>query len=105
MTAQTLQVLAMFLRDLSHEWHGFSLVEQTGIKSGTLYPILIRLEKAGWLSSRLEGVDPSAVGRPPRRLYVLTGEGERAARAELDAHLSALAPAPAPVPSLRSRLA
>lgn len=106
MTAQTLQVLALFLDDPSNEWHGFALIDRTGIKSGTLYPILIRLEKAGWLSSHLEDVNPAAVGRPPRRQYALTGEGERVARAELAAHLEALAPAHGPsTPRLRERLA
>jgi PadR family transcriptional regulator PadR len=93
MTTQTLAVLALMLEDPSTEWYGFSLIGQTKIKSGTLYPILIRLENAGWLESRVEDVDPRAVGRPARRLYALTGEGERLARAELAAHIKALTPA------------
>jgi len=105
MTIQTLQVVSAFLEDVTHEWHGFGLVDRTGIKSGTLYPILIRLEKAGWLDSRLEDIDPSAAGRPPRRLYVLSAEGEAAARVELAAHLDALAPARASAPKFRERLA
>lgn len=105
MTVQTLKVLALFLEDVLAEWYGFSLVDQTRIKSGTLYPILIRLEKAGWLTSRLEDVDPKVVGRPPRRLYALTGEGERAARRELASHLEALAPATRPRRVPRERLA
>jgi len=105
MTAQTLKVLAMFLADTDLEWYGFSLVDQTKIKSGTLYPILIRLEQAGWLASRLEDIDPKIAGRPPRRLYALTGQGERAARRELSSHLDALAPAPNPMRFPRERLA
>jgi DNA-binding PadR family transcriptional regulator len=54
-----------------------------GVLSGTVYPLLRRLEDKGWLSSRWEDVDPAAAGRPRRRLYRLTGEGEAAARAEL----------------------
>jgi PadR family transcriptional regulator, regulatory protein PadR len=104
-TAQTLKVFALFLGDVTAEWHGFDLIEQTKIKSGTMYPILIRLEKAGWLQSRLEDVDPSVVGRPARRLYALTGEGERVARAEVTAHLEALTPAPRPAPVARERFA
>jgi PadR family transcriptional regulator, regulatory protein PadR len=105
MTAQTLKVLAVFLADTDAEWYGFSLADQTKIKSGTLYPILIRLEQAGWLASRLEDIDPKIVGRPPRRLYTLTGKGERAARRERAAHLEALAPVLKPVQPSRERLA
>jgi DNA-binding PadR family transcriptional regulator len=105
MTTQTLKVLALFLEDLDSEWYGFSLVERTQIKSGTLYPILIRLEKAGWLSSRLEDVDPSTVGRPARRMYALTGEGATAARAEVAAQVEALAPAARPVATPQRRFA
>jgi PadR family transcriptional regulator, regulatory protein PadR len=106
MTAQTLAVLALLLEDPTAEWHGFGLIDRTKIKSGTLYPILIRLEKAGWLESRLEAVDPHVAGRPPRRLYVLTGEGERLARAGLASHMEALAPAAARLPLVpRGRMA
>jgi PadR family transcriptional regulator, regulatory protein PadR len=105
MTKTTLQVLARLLQEPTAEWYGFDLIDQTKIKSGTLYPILIRLEKAGWLESRLEDVDPHVVGRPARRLYLLTGEGERLARAELASHLDALAPAPRPAPSPQESLA
>lgn len=93
MTTTTLKVLARMLEEPSGEWYGFDLIDQTKIKSGTLYPILIRLEKAGWLESRLEDVDPHLAGRPARRLYSLSGEGERLARSELESHLSDLRPA------------
>lgn len=100
-----MKVLARLLQEPAAEWYGFDLIDQTKIKSGTLYPILIRLEKAGWLESHLEDVDPRVVGRPARRLYALTGEGERLARAELAAHLEALTlPSPAALPP-RERLA
>ena len=105
MTTTTMKVLARLLDDPTGEWYGFDLIEQTGIKSGTLYPILIRLEKAGWLQSHLEDVDPHDVGRPPRRLYSLTGEGARLARVELESHLQALAPMSRPVISPEGRLA
>ena len=107
MTAHTLKVLAILLEDPAAEWPGFDLMDRTKIKSGTLYPILIRLEKAGWLKSCLEDIDPHRAGRPPRRLYRLTGEGERLARQELTSHLEALAPAAPAVrmPLPRERLA
>ncbi len=105
MTTTTLKVLARMLEEPSDEWYGFDLIDQTKIKSGTLYPILIRLEKAGWLESRLEDVDPHLAGRPARRLYSLTGEGERLARAELKSHLRDLRPAARPSAPRRERLA
>jgi PadR family transcriptional regulator PadR len=105
MTTTTLKVLARLLEEPTDEWYGFDLIDQTKIKSGTLYPILIRLEKAGWLESRLEEVDPHVAGRPARRLYSLTGEGERLARAELESHLRDLTPAAPPLRPTRERLA
>src|SRR4051794_15139822 len=105
MTRQTLAVLAVFLADAEAEWHGVNLADQTGLKSGTLYPLLARLEKAGWLASRQEDVDPRLVGRPRRRLYVLTGEGAAAARRELTSHLEVVSRPFQPVPSNRARTA
>jgi PadR family transcriptional regulator len=105
MTTTTLKVLARMLEEPSGEIYGFDLIDQTKIKSGTLYPILIRLEKAGWLKSRLEDIDPQVAGRPVRRLYSLSGEGERLARAALESHLSDLrSVAPSLLPP-RERLA
>ena len=46
-----------------------------GLATGTLYPILLRLESAGWFVSRWENVDPTAVGRPRKRFYRLTAAG------------------------------
>lgn len=105
MTTTTLKVLARMLEEPRGEWYGFDLIDQTRIKSGTLYPILIRLEKAGWLESRLEDVDPHVAGRPARRFYSLTGEGERLARSELESHVKDLRLAGAPIAARRERLA
>jgi PadR family transcriptional regulator PadR len=53
--------------------HGYELSDQTGLKSGTLYPILMRLSDRGMLDSKWE---PSPhQGRPPRKLYRLTAQG------------------------------
>src|SRR3954452_479048 len=92
MSSQTLQLLRALLEDPTAEWYGFDLMERTKLKSETLYPILFRLEQAGWLASRTEAVDPSEVGRAARRFYHLTGEGERAARHELEAAVTSLMP-------------
>jgi len=54
---------------------GADIARATRMLSGTLYPILLRLEKAGWLESEWEDLDPSEAGRPRKRLYRLTGTG------------------------------
>jgi DNA-binding PadR family transcriptional regulator len=59
----------------SKEAAGSDISKQTRMLSGTLYPILMRLERSGWLTSRWEQVDPRNAGRPRRRLYRLTGVG------------------------------
>lgn len=85
-----LRVLRLMLRDPSEPRYGLELMDQTGVKSGTLYPLLARLAEAGWLSATREAVDPSAAGRPARTYYQLTGQGEAGAREAL----AALTPAP-----------
>ena len=77
------------LDDSYREWYGLALSNACGLKTGTIYPALARLEQAGWVSSYWEDVDPSVVGRPKRRLYRLTGEGADAGEERL------LGPAPA----------
>lgn len=64
--------------------HGFDIIDATGLRSGTVYPILRRLEEAALLRSHWEGAAAAhAAGRPPRRYYELTGGGAEAARAAL----------------------
>jgi DNA-binding PadR family transcriptional regulator len=65
--------------------HGFDLMDQTGLPSGTVYPALSRLERDGLLSSRWENARIAhQEKRPPRRYYELTPEGrERLAEALL----------------------
>jgi len=76
---QTLKVLEAFLDDPTGEIAGADVQKRGHLSSGTLYPILLRLESAGWLLSRWEKIDPSAAGRPRRRLYRLTPSGLRRA--------------------------
>jgi PadR family transcriptional regulator PadR len=74
---QTLKVLDAFLEDPTAELAGADVQKRGHLSSGTLYPILLRLESAGWLVSRWEKVDPASVGRPRRRLYRMTPTGLR----------------------------
>ncbi|WP_309117689.1 PadR family transcriptional regulator [Saccharothrix sp.] len=75
MTQPTKAVLAALLADAAREQYGLELGAASGLPSGTVHPILARLEAVGWLRSRWEDVDPSATGRPRRRYYRLTPEG------------------------------
>lgn len=84
MSSETLRILGVMLED-PMAWHyGLGLSDAAGIASGTIYPMLARLEKADWLESRWEKQGPDDEGRPRRRLYKLTGHGERAAMVELE---------------------
>jgi PadR family transcriptional regulator PadR len=58
---------------------GAEIGKATGTGSGTLYPLLLRLEGAGWLSSEWEMIDPHEAGRPRRRFYKLTALGQNKA--------------------------
>ncbi len=84
LTSSVLKVMAALLADPTAEHYGLRLMQQTGLPSGTLYPILVRLERAGWVRSRWEQVDPAAEGRPTRRYYRLTAEGAEQARDEVE---------------------
>ena len=82
-TLQTLKLLQVFMEGPSEPRYGLQLMERTGLKSGTIYPALHRLESEGWLRSWTEDVDSSAVGRPARRLYALTPTGHTSAERAL----------------------
>ena len=75
MSLQTLRVLELFLENPSEQLSGADVQKRSRLASGTLYPILLRLESAGWFVSRWETIDPSSAGRPRRRLYRLTAGG------------------------------
>jgi PadR family transcriptional regulator, regulatory protein PadR len=80
---QTLRVLRVFLKQPSNHLAGSDIWKQTEMLSGTLYPILMRLERSGWLDSKWEQLDPSDAGRPRKRLYRLTGTGYNKTREAL----------------------
>ena len=72
---QTLRALEAFLDSPADELSGADVQKRSGLASGTLYPILLRLESAGWFVSRWENIDPASAGRPRRRLYRITPNG------------------------------
>ena len=99
MTIPTQLVLSALLADPTRELYGVEIGNAAGLPSGTVHPILARLEGRGWLESRWEDIDPRVEGRPARRYYRLTPAGANAARqALLRAYRGRTrVPAPAPV--------
>jgi DNA-binding PadR family transcriptional regulator len=80
LSLQTQRVLAVLLEDPSAEVYGLDIMDRAGLSSGTLYPILARLEQAGWVMSRWEDIDERAAGRRRRRYYRLSRMGAEQAR-------------------------
>jgi DNA-binding PadR family transcriptional regulator len=80
MTLPTQLVLRALLAHPTRERYGLELGRAAGLPSGTVHPILARLEAAGWLESSWEQVDPHREGRPRRRYYRLTPDGAERAR-------------------------
>jgi PadR family transcriptional regulator PadR len=77
LSTQTLWVLNEFLQ-VPQEWrYGYDLSRNAGMKSGTLYPILMRLAEHRLLETRWEVAE---AGKPPRHMYKLTATGLRYAR-------------------------
>lgn len=77
MSPQTLDVLGEFLTQPSEWRYGYDLSRETLLKSGTLYPILMRLARHRWLETKWETVEQ---GTPPRHMYRLTRDGLELAR-------------------------
>lgn len=80
MTIPTQLVLRALLSDADSELYGVEIGAAAGLPSGTVHPILARLERIGWVTSRWEDIDPSVEGRPARRYYKVDAQGAEAAR-------------------------
>ena len=94
LTQPALKVLRFLLETPREGRSGAEMSKATKVGSGTLYPMLARLEAAGWLTSEWEVIDPSEAGRPRRRFYKLTAVGQNSAHkalADLQLALGALA--------------
>ena len=76
---QTLKLLDELLAKPGEWRYGYDLSKETGLKSGTLYPQLMRLETAGWLEAMWE--EAPQPGKPARHMYRLTELGESEAPA------------------------
>jgi PadR family transcriptional regulator PadR len=83
MSGPTLKVLKLMLEKPREGRSGADISRSLKIGSGTLYPLLARLENASWVKSEWEQIDPVEVGRPRKRFYKLTGQGQTRARKAL----------------------
>jgi DNA-binding PadR family transcriptional regulator len=69
-----MRLLLASLSEQRGEWrHGYDLLKATGLLSGTLYPLLMRMTDNGLVEA--EWRDPVQPGRPPRHVYRLTAAG------------------------------
>lgn len=81
MTLPTQLVLRTLLAEPTQEMYGLQICAEAGLPSGTIHPILARLEVLGWLESRWEDeADARGEGRPRRRYYKMTTDGAERAR-------------------------
>lgn len=88
LTLPTQLVLRVLLADPGREVYGAQVAAAAELPSGTVHPLLARLEGFGWLDSRWEATDPRESGRPRRRYYRLTPVGvSRAETALASVHL------------------
>jgi DNA-binding PadR family transcriptional regulator len=94
---QTASVVLALAADPVAWRHGYDLCQETGLKAGTMYPILMRLADEGLLETDWE--QTRVLGRPPRHLYRLSSSG-RALACELARPASAAAEAEASKPRL-----
>lgn len=88
MTLPMLLAIRAMLHEPGREMYGLEICKAAGLPSGTLHPVLARLERCGWLESRWEKIDdeetkPAAGGRPRRRYYRFSPGGAERARAAL----------------------
>jgi DNA-binding PadR family transcriptional regulator len=101
LTVQTLRVLKLLLDASTAQRYGLELARDARLPSGTIYPLLGRLERAGWVTSGWEDVEPTIEGRPARRYYTLTHKGRQLAREALaDFQLRQASPTGEPSPVL-----
>lgn len=80
-----LLVLQALYERLDDAHYGLELQKKLGLSNGALYPILDKLERAGYVRSDLEDIDESAAGRRKRRYFTLTADGIPFAQEQLRA--------------------
>jgi PadR family transcriptional regulator, regulatory protein PadR len=80
---QMLRLLSALLADPLAWRHGYDLMKDTGLSSGTLYPLLMRMAEQGLVEA--EWREPARQGRPARHAYRLTKSGTALATSILPA--------------------
>ena len=101
MTVAVARVLRIFLDDVAAPRYGYDLMRHTGFASGKLYPILARLERAGWLVREREDVEATVQGRPVRYFYRLNPSGLEEVRYQMAELSRQLQPSDGPAAALR----
>lgn len=84
LTYATVNVLRAMLENPTRDLYGLEICAAAGLPTGTVHPILARLEATGWLNSSWEQADPKAKGRPRRRYYRLSEHGAIRAQAAVN---------------------
>ncbi|MGW1807196.1 PadR family transcriptional regulator [Streptomyces sp. NPDC002078] len=79
-TSQACSILNIFLEAPERPRYGLELMKATGLSSGTVYPVIYRFERAGWLTATPEPIDPQKAGRRRRRAFKITPEGIQGAQ-------------------------
>jgi len=92
LTFQTLQVLRALLNDPAGEHYGLEISKEAGLPTGSIYPILTRMEVSGLVTSAWEDIDETVAKRRRRRYYRLTSDGLEFARDEVGKAARSLAP-------------
>jgi DNA-binding PadR family transcriptional regulator len=87
-------LLAALADRAPHWWHGYELMKETGLLSGTVYPLLMRMTDQGLVEAEWRA--PEQPGRPPRHAYRLTAKGLALAG---DCEAGRSAPGGTPVPA------
>lgn len=85
-----LRVLQALYQRLDTPFYGLELQRSLDISNGALYPILDKLERAGYVTSQTEDIDESAEGRRRRRYFRLTASGITFAEQQLRTTLTTL---------------
>src|ERR1700722_18191292 len=83
MTIPTQLVLRTLLAEPTREMYGLQVCQAAGLPSGTIHPILARMEGIGCREPRWEDAGPRGEGRPRRRYYRMTEDGAERARIAL----------------------
>jgi PadR family transcriptional regulator PadR len=75
-----MRILRLFFGDPGAEITGAQIIRASGLASGTVYPLLLRFERVGFLESHWESGNPSDLGHPRRRYYRISRDGLAVAR-------------------------